>query len=668
MKTIYYKIIILLLAIPTAAAAQKNPGAKEIADEFKRFVTSKDMKLLYDHNGKGLFIHYFKYTCKGNEIADSTFVPPAIRRLEKAFDRNIAHSEATFFHRPGDWQWPIREMRVSWPDDYWDRVRFFFPLLDSRNYRFATFGRPDSVRSCYGLVWHAVAFNDKDGKPFRCFDGYILELTGNHWRMDPAGQPAQASRENTHMMQDMYLTQQDTTAYITLKEQIKKLRQLYTESHSANDEVGMDAMAYTLYNIGRDYGNCYTAGQFGAIGSELDSMLAITPEKSGRRMIMMKARKDLADKATADSQIKTVVGSNVRFLQKSFEWKVTNESYTVNDSTLGPVIDWKITGKARPDELEFTITYTSLPRSSRALTAASDGSFAWPCRLRMNQFVRIGNDDATGWTVIADGIPLEIDMESGEMKSGSETNRRLIAYQKRIKRWLSEVRKYSIEVDNYRTRIDPEGFDAVVDSVREIQAEAMHDNPDNMIPALFLSQCYTNMTYGQLCRLMQRDRPYAGHVMMQPVWDYFEGLKKRQPGMMYTDVELQDTAGVSHRLSEYVGKGYVVLHFWNTANGCGRSDIPTLKKINRMHGRDSIKVIGISLNSNRQDWCTYVRNRGIHYTQLSDLKVWDSEAAKAYGLKTLPAMIVIAPDGRIVAEDLRGDALLEKMESLTGAR
>lgn len=60
----------------------------------------------------------------------------------------------------------------------------------------------------------------------------------------------------------------------------------------------------------------------------------------------------------------------------------------------------------------------------------------------------------------------------------------------------------------------------------------MRDNPDNIIPALFLSQGYTNMTCGQLSPLMQRDRPYAGHVMMQPVWDYYEGLKKRLPGMV----------------------------------------------------------------------------------------------------------------------------------------
>lgn len=664
MRKDFLTIIIALLALPAVTTAQRNPGAAGIAEEFKRFTASKDLKVLYNHPGTGMVIHYFKYTFKDREIDDSTFIPPVLQRLERAFDRSRKYSEATFFHNPGDWQSPIREMRISWPDTYWNRIRFNFPLFESRTYRFATFAEPDSLRSCYALVWHPVAFTDKDGKPFRCIDGYILELRGNHWRMDPAGIYAPKSDMSAHIMQDMRNTQQDIMAYTTLKEQVTRLGRIYRDSNSKMDEAGMEAVAYTLYDIGQKYSNDYTQSQFDVIDRELTAILAITPEGSGRRMLINDARKALAKKSLDDSHTKMISGNNVKFMQKEYDQKSMIETYCINDSTLGPEIDWEIKGKARPGKKKLMISCTSLPRNTLMLNTADNGTFFLPYHLHRNQFVRISDDD-TEWLLIADGEPLNIDMATGEM-SGSETNRRLIECQKRIKRLLPEVRKYTTNIDDYKEIIDRQGFDAVVDSVRGIIAETMLGNTDNMIPALFLSRDYTEMTYEQLRPLMRRGRPYSSHVMMQPVWDYFEGLKRRLPGTMYTDVELQDTAGVKHRLSEYVGRGYVLLHFWSTDGVSGRKDIPFLKAINRLNGKTPSRIIGISLNPDRDDWARYVKNRGIHWTHLSDLKKWDSKAARAYGLTTIPCTVIIGPDGRIVAEGLRGEALDRKMRELTG--
>lgn len=664
MRIRFLAIIIALLALPAATTAQRNPGAKGMAEEFGRFVAAKDLKLQHEHPGTGLFVHYFKYTFNERETGDSTFIPPVLQRLVKAFERNRKYSEATFFHNPGAWQSPIRVMRLSWPDTYWDRIHFNFPLLEGRSYRFATFSESDSLHSCYALVWHPVAFTDKDGKPFRCIDGYIFELRGRHWYMDPAGEDIPANDMSTHIMQDMYTTQQETLAYTTLKEQVARLGRIYEESNGKKDEAGMEAVAYTLYDIGQKYQNSYTQLQFDAIDRQLAAMLAITPEGSGRQMLITGARKTLAAKTVTNSRRRVVLGNNLKFMQKDFEEKSTIETYTIGDTTLEQVVDWEISGRARSGEKELTVTYMSLPRSSRVLKPEADGRFRWTCRLSRNRFVQIG-DGETGWLLIADGEPLSIDMATGEMR-GSEVNRRLIEYQKRIKRLLPEARKYTTNVDNYKQIIDIRGFNAIIDSMREIQIETMRENTDNLIPALILSREYTTMTYEQLSPLMQRERPYASHVMMQPVWNYFEGLKKRLPGTIYTDVELQDTTGTEHRLSEYVGRGYVLLHFWSTTGISGRKDIPILKKINRMRGKTPLRIIGISLNTDRDDWARYVKQRRMNWTHLSDLHKWDSPAALAYGLTTMPCTVIIGPDGRIVAEGLRGEALIEKVKELTG--
>ena len=74
----------------------------------------------------------------------------------------------------------------------------------------------------------------------------------------------------------------------------------------------------------------------------------------------------------------------------------------------------------------------------------------------------------------------------------------------------------------------------------------------------------------------------------------------------------------------------------------------------------------MSLNAAGQHaaWIKAIKDDGLVWTQVSDMKGWENAAAKMYGVRSIPANFLIGPDGKIIGKNLRGQALLEELEKL----
>ncbi|MBP3829159.1 MAG: TlpA family protein disulfide reductase [Bacteroidaceae bacterium] len=139
----------------------------------------------------------------------------------------------------------------------------------------------------------------------------------------------------------------------------------------------------------------------------------------------------------------------------------------------------------------------------------------------------------------------------------------------------------------------------------------------------------------------------------------------KKPGAQLVDFELPDDAGINHRLSEYVGKGHFVLvDFWASWCGPCRAEMPNvLKAYERFHDK-GFDILGLSFDSNRDAWLKAVAELGMTWPQLSDLQGWKSLAAQKYGVHAIPFTMLFDPSGKVVATNLRGDALSAKLEEL----
>lgn len=136
-------------------------------------------------------------------------------------------------------------------------------------------------------------------------------------------------------------------------------------------------------------------------------------------------------------------------------------------------------------------------------------------------------------------------------------------------------------------------------------------------------------------------------------------------GLPYKDITLKSPDGVNVALSDHIGKNELVLiDFW--ASWCGPciKEMPTLVKAYEQFKDKGFEIVGISLDNNREAWLGAINRLKMTWVHMSDLEGWQSSAAQLYGIQSIPQTLLVNKEGKIVGANLRGEALISKIESL----
>ena len=192
----------------------------------------------------------------------------------------------------------------------------------------------------------------------------------------------------------------------------------------------------------------------------------------------------------------------------------------------------------------------------------------------------------------------------------------------------------------------------------------IEDNKDNELPAYVLDRYYFVFEYDELKQLCDPSTGYYNSAKMEKPKKQLAAMAKRQPGVKYTDLTMNDMNGKQVKLSQYVGKGYVLVDFWASWCGPCRAEMPNVKKAYETYKGKGFNVVGVSFDSKEADWKKGVKNLGMAWPQMSDLKGWQSAAAQAYGVTGIPSNVLLDAKGVVVAADLRGDDLQNKLTEL----
>jgi peroxiredoxin len=141
-------------------------------------------------------------------------------------------------------------------------------------------------------------------------------------------------------------------------------------------------------------------------------------------------------------------------------------------------------------------------------------------------------------------------------------------------------------------------------------------------------------------------------------------LSRSAIGQPVIDFTQNDMNGRPVTFSQYNKGRYVFLDFWASWCGPCRGENPNVLKAYNHFKDKGLAILGVSLDEDSSKWRQAVRQDGMPWTQVSDLKGWKNEVAQQYGIQGIPFNFLVDPNGIIIAKNLRGMALDQKLSDL----
>lgn len=315
------------------------------------------------------------------------------------------------------------------------------------------------------------------------------------------------------------------------------------------------------------------------------------------------------------------------------------------------------------------------------LKAKSVGETVYNLRLGMDQFpfVSLVND--------ADKINVDADFSKGfdfYSVSGSAASQAIKEYLGKSGEILREKYDFEKQVDSLQKIPGNESMVAELDGKRKNLVQQLKSYSQQSLEqakspslALFILSTYQGMANNPNYRMMAFENEELVGLFNEMVIKFptrtdivairnsieSQIVKPQWVGKQAPEIALPDTDGKTVSLSSFRGK-YVLVDFWASWCGpCRRENPNVVEAYNRFRNKN-FTILGVSLDSKKDAWQQAITADKLNWSHVSDLKQWESQVVPMYGIQGIPFNVLVDPAGKVIAENLRGDLLQQKLEQV----
>jgi peroxiredoxin len=315
-----------------------------------------------------------------------------------------------------------------------------------------------------------------------------------------------------------------------------------------------------------------------------------------------------------------------------------------------------------------------------SLTVNADGTYSKTMHLTEPGYYRFNFYDLQLVDLVLDKSNIELNVDgndqSGEIEiKGSPDYDLLRDVQEQLMGFEKQPEIQELQA-KFQEAVQKEQKDEI-NTIKEKYIDLMTANRDKIVAGLDSTPVNLGLINLLQGNTFDKDRYYAFYkkvadeaidkmpksIHIQQFRDMVEKMGITAVGQKAPEIALPNPNGEIVKLSSLHGK-YVLVDFW--AKWCGpcRDENPNVVKAYNEFKNKGFEVFGVSLDRSKEDWVAAIKQDGLAWTQVSDLKYFESQAALDYNINAIPFSILVDPNGVIIAKNLRGAALHKKLEEV----
>ena len=638
---LFTAIVTLLIAIACSAQTSRSSNIRE---KLKAFVESKEYgvhRLNIPQDGLNVY-QFAQQFAIGEELDSKYYGPlftPRMLDLEKALRSEAVNAKTIYIHDASDGDSPLPGVKFQLMTDAQHPMIHAVTFDLNKNIRLISFEEADGRIYVLLLMWDQTVDPDKKIGDTFLMDGMIYEIRG--WKMDDRPYIAhykQPSASGTFVAGLQYNAPADAMSVEEFMAKVKRTCEIFQRE----TPQGKTAAGVVLNKTCNAFSGKLTKEQYFDALSNIQPLVDNEKNENLKSILAyscyMIYKKSDAYEGDRNTDVTSAHAGASETTTSQVSKTIVYNSMLMNEMVGKEMVDCQISGTAplKGQKVEVRRSITSELLGTCPIT---NGKFSFTCKLPKNEVCWIFVDNGGFVYFYTDGKPISADMEKLTVRS-NKSSQKINDFMQLVERErLAELHETDIQK---KAEINRQRGERLLKAVRE--------NRDNIISACALSLVYTEMSYEELKPYLSDDYAFSHHILLAPMREYVEGLEKRRPGTPYTNLELVDTKGRPHQLSEYIGKGYVVLHFWHGLGGYGYQILPSMKTLYDTYHPRGVEFVTLAFSFGVQRWREEVKQRGLTWPQLMpNPDTNPRNALAAYGIRSYPELIVIDAKGTIVA-------------------